>query len=267
MSDPIVPEFIERSVCWNPWHGCRKVSEGCRNCYMFAGDAGRGVGGSNEIRRSKTQFDLPLRRDRRGLYSIRNQLVLTSMTSDFFIEEADEWRDEAWSIIRRRSDCTFIILTKRPRRISDCLPSDWGAGYRNVRLSVSVEDQASWDARVPVLKDVPALKRDVFVAPMIGPIDTDSELISGGVDCIYLGGEICHGARVCDFEWVISVRDSCVRNGVSFYWRNCGTNLLKDGQLLTDLSLPAQGAICANARLDHVVDDVIPKASVQRTLF
>lgn len=20
---------------WNPWHGCRKCSEGCRNCYMY----------------------------------------------------------------------------------------------------------------------------------------------------------------------------------------------------------------------------------------
>ena len=20
---------------WNPWHGCKKYSEGCLNCYMF----------------------------------------------------------------------------------------------------------------------------------------------------------------------------------------------------------------------------------------
>ena len=20
---------------WNPWHGCKKISEGCTNCYMY----------------------------------------------------------------------------------------------------------------------------------------------------------------------------------------------------------------------------------------
>ena len=20
---------------WNPWHGCKKCSEGCENCYMY----------------------------------------------------------------------------------------------------------------------------------------------------------------------------------------------------------------------------------------
>ncbi|MBR1896932.1 MAG: DUF5131 family protein, partial [Pyramidobacter sp.] len=20
---------------WNPWHGCRRVSEGCAHCYMY----------------------------------------------------------------------------------------------------------------------------------------------------------------------------------------------------------------------------------------
>lgn len=27
------------SVSWNPWHGCRKISEGCRHCYVYRQDA------------------------------------------------------------------------------------------------------------------------------------------------------------------------------------------------------------------------------------
>ena len=27
---------------WNPWHGCRKCSEGCENCYMYFLDRMRG---------------------------------------------------------------------------------------------------------------------------------------------------------------------------------------------------------------------------------
>ncbi len=87
-----VPDFVRNSVSWNPWHGCHRVSDGCQNCYMFVGDASRGVQGSNIVRRSKTQFDLPLQKDRRGKYVLNDRLILTTMTSDFFIEEADEWR-------------------------------------------------------------------------------------------------------------------------------------------------------------------------------
>lgn len=46
------------------------------------------------------------------------------MTSDFFLEEADAWRENIWDIIRYRKDVKFYILTKRAERIKDHLPSD-----------------------------------------------------------------------------------------------------------------------------------------------
>ena len=38
---------------WNPWHGCKKCSEGCANCYMYFLDAQRGKNGRKEMRREK----------------------------------------------------------------------------------------------------------------------------------------------------------------------------------------------------------------------
>lgn len=261
-----IPDFVRNSVSWNPWHGCHKVSDGCLNCYMFLGDKGRGVEGSNIVRRSKTQFDLPLKKDRKGKYLLKDRLILTSMTSDFFIEEADQWRNEAWDIIRKRKDCTFIILTKRPERILDNLPSDWGNGYENVRLSVSVENQYTWEERIPILCSIPALKHDVFMAPMIGPIQTDDLLDQYHIDCIYLGGEYCDNARPCNYDWVLEVRESCMCHDVTFHWRNCGTNLIKGDQLYEGLSIEMQGRICCSAHLDYIVDDIMPKFK-QTTLF
>ena len=26
------------SINWNPWHGCKKFSEGCENCYVINDD-------------------------------------------------------------------------------------------------------------------------------------------------------------------------------------------------------------------------------------
>ena len=54
------------------------------------------------------------------------------MTSDFFLAEADEWRSEVWKIIKQRSDVLFFLLTKRPERVEQHLPPDWGKGWENV---------------------------------------------------------------------------------------------------------------------------------------
>ena len=80
---------------WNPWHGCRKCSEGCENCYMYFLDRMREQDGSR-IYRTKNGFRYPLSRNRQGQYKVRSgEMIRVCMTSDFFLEEADAWRDEA----------------------------------------------------------------------------------------------------------------------------------------------------------------------------
>ena len=69
---------------WNPWHGCRKYSEGCDNCYMFYQDQERGKSGS-DIYKVKTNFNLPLKKDRQGNFKIKSGArIRVCMTSDFF---------------------------------------------------------------------------------------------------------------------------------------------------------------------------------------
>lgn len=48
------------------------------------------------------------------------------LTSDFFIDEADQWRSDIWQIIKRRRDLDFFIITKRIHRFYEGLPEDWG---------------------------------------------------------------------------------------------------------------------------------------------
>ena len=54
---------------WNPWHGCKRISEGCENCYMYYLDSLRGKDGA-EIYKVKNNFDYPLQKDRNGNYKI-----------------------------------------------------------------------------------------------------------------------------------------------------------------------------------------------------
>ena len=106
---------------WNPWHGCVKCSEGCRHCYMYFLDRMREQDGA-DIYKTKAGFRYPLQKKRDGSYKIKSgELIRVCMTSDFFLEEADAWRDEAWGIMKMRSDVKFFLLTKRPQRVEACL--------------------------------------------------------------------------------------------------------------------------------------------------
>ena len=114
---------------WNLWHGCHKKSEGCQHCYVYRRDA-EFEKDSNIVTKTAS-FNLPIRRDRQGNWKVPSgSLMWTCFTSDFFIEEADEWREDAWLMIHRRSDLHFFMITKRPERIAQCLPEDWGDGYK-----------------------------------------------------------------------------------------------------------------------------------------
>lgn len=98
---------------WNPWHGCIKCSEGCQHCYVYYLDAMRGKNGA-DIYKTKTGFKYPLSKDRSGRYKIQSgEIISVCMTSDFFLKEADEWRGEAWDIMRRRSDVVFFAAYKK----------------------------------------------------------------------------------------------------------------------------------------------------------
>ena len=114
---------------------CVRCSEGCVNCYMYYLDGFRDKDGAEIYCTSAARY--PLSKDRSGQYKVRSgEMISVCMTSDFFLEEADKWRPEAWSIMRQRSDVIFYLLTKRPQRARQCLPEDWQDGWDNIYLGI-----------------------------------------------------------------------------------------------------------------------------------
>lgn len=215
---------------WNPWHGCIKCSEGCQNCYMYFLDRVRDRDGA-EIYRTKSGFDYPLKRDRQGNFKIRSgEQIRVCMTSDFFLEEADEWREEAWTIMKRRSDVKFFLLTKRPQRVRECLPKNWGDGWDNIFFNVTCENQKRADERIPILLSLPFKHKGIMCAPLIGSVTIEKYLKYGQIEQIVCGGENYDGARPCDFDWVKTLRRECEEHNVTFCFIETGTMFVKDGK-------------------------------------
>lgn len=217
---------------WNPWHGCRKISEGCDHCYMYFLDRVRDKDGANIYRTQN--FDYPLKKDRKGNFKIRSgEMIRVCMTSDFFLEEADPWRDEAWEIMRLRSDVIFYLLTKRPERVQHCLPPNWGSGWENIFFNVTAENQRRADERIPLLLELPFLHKGVMCAPFIGEVSLVRYLQSGQIEQVVCGGENYDGARPCNYEWVKLLRNECEAFDISFTFIETGTKFIKDRKLYT----------------------------------
>lgn len=204
---------------WEPWTGCYKASIGCDNCYFYGPNAKRY--GQNTIEKTD-KFDWPVRTNKKGEYNIKGDKILpTCFATDFFLPEADEWRAEAWSMIKQRPDIDFLILTKRIERFGKALPSDWGEGYENVNIGCTVETQFLADYRLPLFLSYPMKRRFIACSPLLEAIDLSEYL--HGVDHVTVSGESGREARECDYEWVEHIREQCVVAGVTFWFKSTGS--------------------------------------------
>ncbi|MGF6905937.1 DUF5131 family protein [Fusobacterium sp. PH5-44] len=237
---------------WNPWHGCIKCSEGCDHCYMYYLDRVREQNGIN-IYKTKTNFNYPLKKDRYGNYKIKSgELIRVCMTSDFFLEEADPWRNEAWEIMKIRSDVKFYLLTKRPQRVEKCLPKDWHDGWENVMFSVTAENQRRADERIPILLKLPFKHKGIVCAPFIGQVNIEKYLYSGQIEQVSCGGENYDGNRPCNFDWVKSLRAQCKKYNVTFCFIETGTNFIKDGKTYTLPKKQLQSQMALKSQMNFI---------------
>lgn len=214
-------------ILWNLIHGCHRKSEGCRHCYVFSRDEENGID-TNMVRKTQS-FSLPLKRNRQGQWKIPpGSIVMTCFSSDFFIEEMDEWREDAWQMMRQRKDLKFYMVTKRPERIAKCLPDYWEEIRERIYICCTMENQRRTDERLPIMLSLPLSHREIIAEPILEPINYHSSL--SGIDLVTVGGESGLNARPCDYQWVLDIRRQCAEAGIGFHFMQTGANFIKDGK-------------------------------------
>lgn len=209
--------------------GCEKISPGCKNCYAdtLSHRYGFDVWGKDKPRRvlSDSYWAQPLKWNEAALKAGVPALVFCSSMADIGEDHPtiDEQRERLWPLIRQTPWLTWQLLTKRSDRLRAILPTDWGNGYANVWLGVSVENQ-DYVHRVEHLRDVPAAVRFVSAEPLLGPVtlfDTSEGVLRGPgvIDWLICGGESGTGFRPMSIDWARSVRDQCVAASVPFFYK------------------------------------------------
>ncbi len=207
-------------LTWNPVHGCSKISPGCAHCYAAELSLRRGqtkkpwtptnAAENVTVKPHKLREPLSKAKEWQGLGAAAaaagktdGKLVFVNSMSDLFHEEvSDEFIAQVFSVMRRASQHTFQVLTKRPERMRDFVrrlawvnPSEpylYPVGedahaepfgppvvLPNVWLGVSIENR-KWVGRADVLRATPAAVRFISAEPLLGPLVrnvlTDAEL-------------------------------------------------------------------------------------------
>lgn len=216
---------------WNPWHGCTRISPGCRFCYVYRQDAGHGQPELAMTPHKNQSFYLPVKHRKDGSYKLPSgSFIFTCFTSDFLLPEADEWRKECWQMIKERSDCYFYFFTKRIDRLAEVLPADWQDGYDNVLIGCTVENQDRADYRLPIFLNLPIKHKSIIVAPMIEKIDL-TKYLDSSIEMVSVSGESGINVRPLRYEWVLATREACIKKDIPFCFHQTGAYFIKDEHL------------------------------------
>lgn len=180
---------------FNPWIGCEKISQGCRNCYASVGTQARvsasrglplwGPGSARQVT-TPSNWRKPIAWDRAAAAEGVRRRVFCASLADVFEDRIDLLAPRARlaMLIANTPNLDWLLLTKRPENADrlwrtawglSLLPADRAQAARpwlpNIWLGTTCEDQANANARLPHLLQIPAAVRFVSYEPAIGPID------------------------------------------------------------------------------------------------
>jgi protein gp37 len=223
---------------WNPIAGCTVLSPGCTNCYAMrlasrlAAMGQEKYQGTTRISGGRPKWNGKINLDPPSLNLPRKwkkgRLIFVNSMSDLFHEKVPlEFIQKVFATMNGTPQHTYQVLTKRADRLKELSPKlKWGP---NIWMGVSVESE-HYLSRIDNLRRTRAKTKFLSLEPLLGPLD---DLDLNGIDWVIVGGESGPGSRTMKREWVRSIRDQCIEEGVAFHFKQWGgTNKKATGRTL-----------------------------------
>ena len=206
---------------FNPWWGCTKVSEGCRNCYAetWAKRMGWNVWGAKKRRPMGDDYwKQPLKWNKEAQAEGVTRRVFCASMADVFEDDPalNKHRARLWGLIEQTPHLEWLLLTKRPQKIDCMIPALWVDNYpENVRFGTTVEDMEVIH-RVEIIREFP--RNFLSVEPMIGPVT----FYPGGIDWVIIGGESGPNCRPMAIEWARDLAQECIEANIPVFMKQLG---------------------------------------------
>ncbi|QBF32131.1 DUF5131 family protein [Thalassococcus sp. S3] len=218
---------------FNPWWGCTKVSEACKNCYAeaWAKRVGQNVWGPKPQRRllSDAHWKQPIAWNKKAERDGERPRVFCASMADVFEDrdELQEHRSRLFDLIEQTPNLDWLLLTKRPQNVDRM--ARWGNDWPwHVWLGTTIEMQKRADELLPYLAATPAKVRFISAEPLLGPLDINRWL-GNTIDWVITGGESGPKARPASPKWFRDLHRQCMENEVAFHFKQWGDWAPGDG--------------------------------------
>lgn len=80
---------------------------------------------------------------------------------------------------------------------------------------------------LPLFLSYPLKRRFIACAPLLEPVDLSPYI--RGIDHVTVSGEAGKEARICDYDWVMAIREQCIIAGITFWLKSTGSYFRRDG--------------------------------------
>ena len=212
---------------WNPVTGCTKISLGCKNCYaermahrlQAMGQPNYATGFNLAVHEHALEMPLKWK---------SSQVIFVNSMSDLFHQKVPlSFIKKTFDVMNRADWHRYQVLTKRSARLKKLNRNlRWA---ENIWMGVSVETEKYYK-RIDDLRETNAHVKFLSLEPLLGSLP---RLNLSGIDWVIVGGESGPGARPMRKEWVLDIRDQCLRSGIPFFFKQWGgVNKKKAGRQL-----------------------------------
>ena len=238
MSESTKIEWCDATI--NFWHGCTKVSAGCKNCYAERYDKRKLLSSETHWGKGKPRLDRTYSAGK-SAQKLQRKALRTSTRIRVFANSLSDWLDPEvpadWQLTMMHTIMTtpnldWILLTKRPQEWDTTIGTltaraklieshqlhtfleNWlhGTPPDNVWIGTSVEDQPTADTRIPDLLEIHAPIHFLSCEPLLARVDLAeylTEPLLPLIDWIIVGGESGAGARPFNIDWAHDILQEC----------------------------------------------------------
>lgn len=209
---------------WNPVIGCRKISEGCVNCYAERICAKFGQWKHKDFQPQPGNCGKP---PKKGVVFVGNM-------TDLFGEWNSNEQIVAWLGMLHPVTAINLILTKRAARLLKLFPNIPKAG--NLFYGVTTETQERLEERCCDFHSLSGF-RWISVEPMLERIDltvldNSNDRIIDHLDWVVVGAESGPKRRPCSLDWVRQIVEQCREAQVPVFVKQLDI----DGKLEKDIA-------------------------------
>lgn len=222
---------------FNPWIGCTNIGPGCDHCYAetlaHRFQMAEWGTGKPRLRTKEHYWNDPIRWNKQAeKVGVRARVFCASLADVFDNEVDPAWRDDLFALIRKTPWLDWLLLTKRVGNVRKMLPADWGTGYSNVWLGITVVNQTEAERDIPKFESIPTKVRFLSMEPLLEPVKLNSLSVDHGgrmnallhdrIHWVIVGGESGKDARPMNPVWVRNLRDQCAEFNVPFLFKQWG---------------------------------------------